>query len=510
MIPRPSQVFRSKLSLLAEENRPIYHSLREFLQYLERRGELKRINTPVSPTLEMTEICHRTIKQSGPALLFENPTEGVMPVVGNLYGTEQRVAAAIGLKQSSELGELGRELAQLKSPVLPNNVGGAIGKLPKIRKLAHLNPLQADNPSCQEVVLEKEDVDLSQLPIQTCWPDDAGKLLTFGLVVTKGPHKERLNIGIYRQQVIGRNRLIMRWLHHRGGAIDFEEFKAARPGQRFPVAVAIGADPATTLAAVTPLPDTISEFQFAGLLRGAKTRIARCLSHDLVVPATSEIVLEGFVEPDEMLDEGPFGDHTGYYNSVEKFPVFTVERITHRAQPIYQATYMGKPPEDEPSVLAASLNEMFIPLLQDQFPEIVDFYLPPESCSYRIAVVSIRKRYKGHARRIMFGIWSYLRQFTYTKFVIVTDDDIDVRSWKQVIWAMTTRMDPARDTTLVENTPVDYLDFASPTSGLGSKIGFDATTKWPGETDRQWGRPIKMSSDVRNRVDKMWDELGID
>jgi 4-hydroxy-3-polyprenylbenzoate decarboxylase len=442
--------------------------------------------------------------------LFENPTEGAMPVVGNLYGTEQRVAAAIGLKESRALSELGHELAQLKSPALPKNVGGAIGKLPKIRKLAHLNPLQVDNPSCREVVLEKEDVDLSMLPIQTCWPDDAGKLVTFGLVVTKGPYKERLNIGVYRQQVIGRNRLIMRWLHHRGGAIDFEEFKAAHPGQRFPVAVAIGADPATTLAAVTPLPDTISEFQFAGLLRGAKTRIARCLTHDLVVPATSEIVLEGFVETDEMLDEGPFGDHTGYYNSVEKFPVFTVERITHRAQPVYQATYMGRPPEDEPSVLAASLNEMFIPLLQHQFPEIVDFYLPPESCSYRVAVVSIRKSYKGHARRIMFGIWSYLRQFTYTKFVIVTDDDIDVRSWKQVIWAMTTRMDPARDTTLVENTPVDYLDFASPISGLGSKIGFDATTKWPGETERQWGRPIIMSSDVKNRIDKMWAELGID
>ncbi|MCH8073983.1 MAG: UbiD family decarboxylase, partial [Proteobacteria bacterium] len=419
-------------------------------------------------------------------------------------------AAAIGLDDSSALREVGKQLAFLKSPEFPNNVGDAISKLPYFRQLTHLNPLEAYRPSCQEVVIEGKNVDLSMLPIQTCWPDDAGKLITFGLVVTKGPHKKRLNIGIYRQQVIGRNRLIMRWLHHRGGAIDFEEFKAAHPGQRFPVAVAIGADPAITLAAVTPLPDTISEFQFAGLLRGAKTRIAGCLTHDLVVPATSEIVLEGFVEPDEMLDEGPFGDHTGYYNSVEKFPVFTVERITHRAQPVYQATYMGKPPEDEPSILSAALNEMFIPLLQDQFPEIVDFYLPPEGCSYRLAVVSIRKSYKGHAKRIMFGIWSYLRQFTYTKFIIVTDDDIDVRSWEQVIWAMTTRMDPARDTTLVENTPIDYLDFASPTSGLGSKIGFDATTKWPGETDRQWGRPIKMSSDVKNRVDKMWVELGID
>lgn len=433
-----------------------------------------------------------------------------MPVVGNLYGTESRVAAAIGINDTMELRELGKQLAFLKSPVLPHKMGDVVGKLTQFRKLAHINPLEVDKPACQEVVIEKDDVDLSMLPIQTCWPDDVGKLLTFGLVITKGPHKERLNIGIYRQQVVGRNRLIMRWLHHRGGAIDFSEFKAAHPGKRFPVAVAIGADPATTLAAVAPIPDNISEFQFAGLLRGAKTRIARCISHDLVVPATSEIVLEGFIEPDEMLDEGPFGDHTGYYNSVEKFPVFTVERITHRAEPIYQATYMGKPPDDEPSVLSAALNELFIPLLQEQFPEIVDFYLPPEGCSYRVAVVSIKKSYRGHAKRIMFGIWSYLRQFTYTKFVIVTDDDIDVRSWKQVIWAMTTRMDPARDTTLVENTPIDYLDFASPTSGLGSKIGFDATTKWPGETNRQWGRPIKMTEDVKNRVDEMWAELGID
>ena len=510
MIRRPSQIIRSKLTSLVDEDHRVYHSQREFLLFLEQRGDLKRIKTPVSPAFEITEICHRTIKQAGPALLFENPTGGNMPVVGNLYGTEQRVAATIGLENAQALREFGKQLAFLKTPVLPDNLGDAISQLPNFRKLAHINPIEVDKPLCQEVVIEGEGVDLSVLPIQTCWPDDAGKLITFGLVVTKGPYKKRLNIGIYRQQVIGRNRLIMRWLHHRGGAIDFQEFKAAHPGQRFPVVVAIGADPATTLAAVTPLPDTISEFQFAGLLRGAKTRIARCLTHDLVVPATSEIVLEGFIEPDEMLDEGPFGDHTGYYNSVEKFPVFTVERITHRAEPVYQATYMGKPPEDEPSILSACLNEMFIPLLQDQFPEIVDFYLPPEGCSYRMAVVSIRKSYKGHAQRIMFGIWSYLRQFTYTKFVIVTDDDIDVRSWKQVIWAMTTRMDPARDTTVVENTPIDYLDFASPTSGLGSKIGFDATTKWPGETDRQWGRPIKMTSDVKNRVDKMWAELGID
>lgn len=506
---KPSQIIRSTLTALVAEDRPVYHSQREFLRFLEQRGDLKRISIPVSPAFEITEICHRTIRQAGPALFFEHPVEGCMPIVGNLYGTEQRVAATVGLENASALREFGKELAFLKAPTLPNNVGDVISKLPKFRSLAHINPLTVDKPPCQEVVIEGAAVDLSMLPIQTCWPDDVGKLITFGLVVTRGPHKERHNIGVYRQQVVGRNRLIMRWLHHRGGAIDFAEFKAAHPGERFPVAVVIGADPATTLAAVTPLPDTLSEFQFAGLLRGAKTRITRCLTHELVVPATAEIVLEGYIEPDEVMDEGPFGDHTGYYNSVEKFPVFTVERITHRDQPVYQATYMGKPPEDEPSILSACLNEMFIPLLQEQFPEIVDFYLPPEGCSYRVAVVSIRKSYKGHAQRIMFGIWSYLRQFTYTKFVIVTDDDIDVRSWSEVIWAMTTRMDPARDTTLVENTPVDYLDFASPISGLGSKIGFDATNKWPGETNRQWGRPIKMSDDVKCKIDGIWAELGI-
>jgi len=360
------------------------------------------------------------------------------------------------------------------------------------------------------VVIEKDDVDLADLPIQHCWPDDAGKLITFGLVVTKGPHKERLNVGIYRQQVIEKNQLIMRWLPHRGGAIDFAEFCAANPGRRFPVAVAIGADPATTLAAVSPVPDTISEFQFAGLLRNAKTHIARCLSHDLLVPSTAEIILEGFIEPDQTHAEGPFGDHTGYYNSVEHFPVFTVEKITHRHNPVYQATYMGKPPFDEPSVLAKSLNELFIPLLQEQFPEIIDFYLPPAACSYRVAVVSIRKAYRGHAQRIMMGIWSYLRQFTYTKMVIVTDDDIDIRSWDEVLWAISTRMDPARDTTILDNTPVDYLDFASRTSGLGSKIGIDATNKWRGETEREWGRPIHMSKEVEKRLDTIWNSLEID
>jgi 4-hydroxy-3-polyprenylbenzoate decarboxylase len=507
---RPSQIIRSKLASMAQDERLAHHSLRSFLEYLEQRGMLKRVAMPVSPTFEVTEICRRTIRNSGPALFFENPTEGNMPMVGNLYGTGERVAAAIGLEDPGALREFGRKLAFLRTPEMPGSLDDAIDKLPEFRSLIHVNPKETDNPQCQEIVIDAEDVDLSILPIQTCWPEDAGKLITFGIVVTKGPHKARHNVGVYRQQVIGRNRLIMRWLHHRGGAIDFEEFKQVHPGQRFPVAVAIGADPAMTLAAVTPLPDAISEFQMAGLLRGATTRVARCLTHDLLVPATAEIVLEGFVDPHELQDEGPFGDHTGYYDSAEKFPVFTVERITHRRHPVYQATYTGRPPEDEASVLSASLNEMFIPLLQDQFPEIIDFYMPPEACSYRVAVVSIKKAYKGHAKRIMFGIWSHLRQFTYTKFLIVIDDDIDARSWNEVIWAMSTRMDPARDTTIVANTPIDYLDFASPVSGLGSKIGFDATSKWPGETSREWGRPIEMSRDVKQRVDTIWAELGID
>ena len=507
---RPSQRLRERLSSAMEtHDKPVFHSQREFLAALEAAGDLRRIRQPISPALEITEVCHRTLKQDGPALLFENPTGHTIPVVGNLFGSQHRVAQAIGLNNIADMRDIGQQLAFLKTPALPTGIGDALDKLPQFRKLTHVNPLEVDNPPCQEIVIEGDDVDLSSLPIQTCWPDDAGPLITFGLVVTLGPNKPRQNIGIYRQQVIGRNQVIMRWLHHRGGAIDFREWKDAHPGQRFPVAVAIGADPATTLAAVTPLPDTISEYQFAGLLRGARTRVSRCLTHDLQVPATAEIILEGYIEPDLELDEGPFGDHTGYYNSVERFPVFTIERITHRRDPVYQATYMGKPPEDEPSILAAALNEMFIPLLQDTFPEIVDFYLPPEGCSYRVAVISIRKAYKGHARRIMFGIWSWLRQFTYTKFIIVTDEDIDVRSWNQVIWAMTTRMDPARDTLMVENTPIDYLDFASPVSGLGSKIGFDATNKWPGETERDWGHPIHMTDEVKSRIDALWDELGI-
>ncbi len=507
---RPSEIFRDTFAALARENRRAYHSQREYVRHLAQTGELVRVAAPVSPALEITELCRRSLRRSGPALFFENPTEGRMPVLGNLFGSASRIAGAIGLDDVSELREFGRKLAFLRSPALPASMDDAFGKLSDYRRLAFVNPIEEQDPVCQQVIIEGDDVDLEAMPIQTCWPDDAGKLITFGLVITKGPLKERLNIGIYRQQLIGRNRLIMRWLHHRGGALDFAEFKAAFPGERFPVAVAIGADPATTLAAVTPLPDSISEFQFSGLLRGAKSRVARCRMHDLVIPASAEIILEGFIEPDEKMDEGPFGDHTGYYHSVEKFPVFTVECMTHREDPVYHATYTGKPPEDEPSVLAAALNEMFIPLVQNQFPEIVDFYLPPEACSYRVAVVSIKKSYRGHAQRILFAIWSFLQQFTYTKFVIVTDDDINVRNWGEVIWAMSTRMDPARDTTIVENTPIDDLDFASPTSGIGSKIGFDATTKWPGETKREWGMPISMSENVIKRMDALWTELGIE
>jgi len=497
------------LTALADDARRHFHSLRDYLEFLEKRQWMQHVAEPVSAELEITELCHRSISCDGPALFFDNVDDTAVPVVGNVYGTPQRIVASLGLDDLAAMRAFGEQLKSLQAPRIPDDIGSAVRSLATFGSLAHVNPIIESQPPCQDVVINGSDVDLSRLPIQRCWPNDVAALITFGLVITRGPLKERINVGIYRQQLIGRNKLIMRWLHHRGGAIDFAEFKERHPGERFPVAVAIGCDPATTLAAVAPVPDTISELQFAGLLRGSKTRVARCLTHDLMVPATAEIVLEGFIEPDEVRDEGPFGDHTGYYNSVEQFPVFTVERITHRRDPIYQATYMGKPPLDEPSVLAKSLNELFIPLLQAQFPEISDFYLPPEACSYRVAVVSIKKRYRGHARRIMMGIWSCLRQFSYTKFVIVTDDDVNVRSWEEVLWAISTRTDPARDTMIVDNTPVDYLDFASPTSGLGSKMGIDATTKWPGETDRDWGQPITMDEDVKTRVDDIWKSLEI-
>jgi 4-hydroxy-3-polyprenylbenzoate decarboxylase len=485
-----------------------YTDLRDFLKQLEARGELKRIAQQIDPRLEMTEICDRTLKARGPALLFENPRGHTVPVLGNLFGTPERVALALGQESVAQLRDVGRLLAFLKEPEPPKGFRDLIDKLPKFRQVLNMPPKVVKHAPCQEVVVEGAGVDLAKFPIQTCWPEDAGPLITWGLTVTHGPYKERQNLGIYRQQVIGRNRLIMRWLAHRGGALDFRDWQEKHPGRPFPVAVALGADPATILGAVTPVPDTLSEYGFAGLLRGAKTEVVKCLTNDLQVPSSAEIILEGHIAPGEMAEEGPFGDHTGYYNEVERFPVFTITRITHRQGPVYHSTYTGRPP-DEPAVLGVALNEVFVPLLQKQFPEITDFYLPPEGCSYRVACVSMKKQYPGHAKRVMFGVWSFLRQFMYTKFVIVTDDDVNVRDWQDVIWAITTRMDPARDCTIIENTPIDYLDFASPVSGLGSKIGFDATNKWPGETSREWGRPIAMSPEVKVRIDALWAELGI-
>ncbi|HHL19501.1 MAG TPA: 4-hydroxy-3-polyprenylbenzoate decarboxylase [Thiothrix sp.] len=483
-----------------------YKDLRDFIQQLEEYGKLKRISIEVDPYLEMTEISDRVLRQAGPALLFENPKGFDTPVLTNLFGTPERVAMGMGEDNVEALREVGELLAFLKEPEPPKGLKEAWQKLPIFRKVLDMAPKQRKTAPCQEVVWDKEQVDLTKIPIQTCWPKDAAPLITWGLVVTKGPNKARQNLGIYRQQLLSKNRLIMRWLSHRGGALDFKEWQQIHPNQPFPIAVALGADPATILGAVTPVPDSLSEYAFAGLLRGSRTEVVRCFDVDLQVPASAEYILEGAIYPDDMAAEGPYGDHTGYYNEVDDFPVFTVERITHRKDPIYHSTYTGRPP-DEPAILGVALNEVFVPILQKQFPEIVDFYLPPEGCSYRVAVVSMKKQYSGHAKRIMMGVWSFLRQFMYTKFVIVVDDDINTRNWEDVIWAMTTRMDPARDTTIIENTPIDYLDFASPVSGLGSKMGFDATNKWEGETTREWGVPIVMDKAVKQRVDVLWDEL---
>jgi 4-hydroxy-3-polyprenylbenzoate decarboxylase len=485
-----------------------YSDLRDFIAQLEKQGELRRIATQVSPHLEMTEICDRVLKAQGPALLFEKPKGHDIPVLGNLFGTARRVAMGMGQESVQALREVGKLLAYLKEPEPPQGLRDAWDKLPVLKQVLNMAPKVVSGAACQSVTWEGKDVDLARLPVQTCWPGDIAPLITWGLTVTRGPQKSRQNLGIYRQQVIGRNKVIMRWLAHRGGALDFRDHTLANPGQPFPVAVALGADPATILGAVTPVPDTLSEYQFAGLLRGSKTEVVKCIGSDLQVPASAEIVLEGVIHPQETALEGPFGDHTGYYNEQETFPVFTIERITTRRDPIYHSTYTGKPP-DEPAILGVALNEVFVPLLIKQFPEIVDFYLPPEGCSYRMAVVSMRKQYAGHAKRVMFGVWSYLRQFMYTKFIIVVDDDIDVRDWKEVIWAVTTRVDPARDVLIAENTPIDYLDFASPVSGLGSKLGLDATNKWPGETSRNWGRPISMDEGVKRRIDLMWADLGL-
>ena len=493
-----------------------YADLRDFLTQLEHRGELKRIARNVDPHLEMTEICDRVLKAAGPALLFEKPKGHQIPVLGNLFGTAQRVALGMGEESVEALREVGKLLAFLKEPEPPKGLKDAWQNTrPVFMQVMHMAPKLRSGAPCQEIVWEGADVDLARLPVQTCWPGDVAPLITWGLTVTRGPLKTRQNLGIYRQQVIAHNKVIMRWLAHRGGALDFRDHALSSPGTPFPIAVALGADPATILGAVTPVPDTLSEYQFAGLLRGARTEIVKCVTHDLQVPASAEIVLEGHIAPDasdpsgyQTALEGPFGDHTGYYNEVERFPVFTIQRITMRRDPIYHSTYTGKPP-DEPAILGMALNEVFVPLLQKQFPEISDFYLPSEGCSYRLAVVAMRKQYAGHAKRVMFGVWTFLRQFMYTKYIVVTDEDVDIRDWKDVIWALTTRVDPARDTLIVENTPIDYLDFASPVAGLGAKMGIDATNKWPAETARTWGRPIVMDDAVKRRIDAMWKELGL-
>ena len=495
-----------------------YADLRDFIAQLESMGELKRVRAEVSPKYEMTEICDRVLRTGGPAILFERPSgNSTIPVLANLFGTVRRVALAMGAEDAASLRNIGKLLAALKEPEAPKGLRDVWEKLPELRQLAakvfDMAPKILTSAPCQEVVLEGKEVDLSRLPIQTCWPGDAGPLITWGLTVTQGPQglpssKPRQNLGIYRQQVIGPNRVIMRWLAHRGGALDFRDHQLAHPGKPFPVAVALGADPATLLAAVTPVPDSLGEYQFAGLLRGGRTELVECIGNDLHVPASAEIVLEGAIHAGDVAPEGPFGDHTGYYNEVDNFPVFTIERMSMRRSPIYHSTYTGKPP-DEPAMLGVALNEVFVPLLVKQFPEIVDFYLPPEGCSYRMAIVSMKKQYAGHAKRVMFGVWSFLRQFMYTKFIVVTDDDVNVRDWKEVVWAITTRVDPARDTLIAENTPIDYLDFASPVAGLGSKMGIDATNKWPGETSRQWGTPISMDPGVKKRIDSLWKELGL-
>jgi 4-hydroxy-3-polyprenylbenzoate decarboxylase len=485
-----------------------YKDLRDFIAQLEKIGELKRVTVPVSTHLEMTEICDRVLRAQGPAILFENVVGHTMPVLANLFGTPRRVALGMGEESTQALREVGKLLAYLKEPEPPKGLKDAWDKWPVLKQVLNMSPKVVSSAPCQEIVWEGAEVDLSRLPIQHCWPGDVAPLITWGLVVTRGPNKPRQNLGIYRQQVIAPNKVIMRWLAHRGGALDYQEFCKLNPGKPYPLAVVIGADPATILGAVTPVPDSLSEYQFAGLLRGAKTELVQCLGSDLQVPASAEIVLEGVIHPGETALEGPYGDHTGYYNEQENFPVFTIERITMRRDPIYHSTYTGKPP-DEPAMLGVALNEVFVPLLQKQFPEISDFYLPPEGCSYRMAVVAMKKQYPGHAKRVMFGIWSYLRQFMYTKFIIVVDDDIDIRNWQEVIWAITTRVDPSRDTLLVDSTPIDYLDFASPVSGLGSKMGLDATNKWPGETQREWGQVIEMDEAVKQRVDELWGQLGL-
>ncbi|MFP3028832.1 MAG: 4-hydroxy-3-polyprenylbenzoate decarboxylase [Arsenophonus sp.] len=485
-----------------------YRDFRDFISLLEQKKELKRISYEVDPYLEMTEIADRTLRAGGPALLFENPKGFSMPVLCNLFGTVKRVAMGLGQENIKALYEVGKLLTLLKEPDPPKGFTDLINKLAKFKQVLNMPIKRLKLAACQEQILQGDDVNLFRIPIMHCWPEDVAPLITWGLTVTRGPHKPRQNLGIYRQQLLTKNKLIMRWLSHRGGALDFQEWCNKHPDKPFPVAVALGADPATILAAVTPIPDTLSEYAFAGLLRGHRSAVIRCISNELEVPAGAEIILEGYIDPKEFALEGPCGDHTGYYNEGDKFPVFIVTHMTQRNDAIYHSTYSGRPP-DEPAVLAAALNEILVPILQKQFPEIVDFYLPPEGCSYRLAIVTIKKQYAGHAKSLMMGVWSYLRQFIYIKFVIVCDEDINARDWNDVIWAITTRMDPARDTVIIENTPIDHLDFASPISGLGSKMGLDATNKWPGETQREWGRPIVMTEKIKKRIDDIWHELDI-
>jgi 4-hydroxy-3-polyprenylbenzoate decarboxylase len=512
-----------------------YRDLRDFMRQLEAVGELRRVAEPVSARLEMTALADRVLRAGGPAMLVEHPVGYKIPALINLFGTPNRVALGMGAEGLDGLRDIGRVLASLKEPEPPRGLKDAGRLLQMVKALWDMKPTKVRQAPCQEVMLDGADVDLARLPVQTCWPDDAGPLITWGLTITRGPQsvpapRLRQNLGIYRQQVIGRREVIMRWLAHRGGALDFRDFARANPGQPFPIVVALGADPATILGAVTPVPDTLSEYQFAGLLRGSRTEVADTGIGEgtlkLQAPASAEFVLEGHIptappgfagESEHGIKlkeqggylhalEGPFGDHTGYYNEQAWFPVFRIDRITHRRDPVYHSTYTGKPP-DEPAILGVALNEVFVPILQKQFPEIVDFYLPPEGCSYRMAVISIKKAYPGHAKRVMFGVWSFLRQFMYTKFIVVTDDDVNIRDWQEVIWAITTRVDPVRDTTLVDQTPIDYLDFASPVSGLGGKMGIDATNKWPGETAREWGRTITMPAEVTQRVSALFDAV---
>lgn len=487
----------------------IYKDLREFIKILESRNKLKKVIFPVSPNLEITEIADRTLKANGPALLFTNPIGSSIPVLCNLFGTLDRVALGIGTDNILSLREIGKLLAFLKEPQLPTGLRDFLSKIPHYKRILYMPTKNVVKAVCQENIWHDQDVDITRMPIMRCWPNDVSPVITWGITITRGLRNKRQNLGIYRQQVLSKNEIIIRWLPHRGGALDFQEWSNENTlEKRFPIAIALGSDPATLIGSVIPVPNTLSEYAFSGLLRGSKTEVIKCISCDLYVPANSEIILEGYLERNKMAIEGPFGDHTGYYNTTAEFPVCTITHVTHRSNPIYHSTYTGRPP-DEPSVLGMAMNELFIPIIQKQFPEIVDFYLPPEGCSYRLAIVTINKQYLGHAKKIIFGIWSFLNQFMYTKFVLICDNDIDARNWKDVIWAVTTRVDPARDIIVVENNPIDYLDFASPVSGLGSKIGIDATNKWPGETQREWGIPICMNYSVRLRIDEIWDQLKI-